>query len=270
VPVRRYHSVSSHRKGSWPWRRELQAHQKAIIIIVNDHLTRFRGVLRREGWLAIFERGWARGFEAVAALRVSHLLGRLRNLWRLPGLRRRHRGGTLNLGCGPDRRADWLNADLGLTGDIHLDAARRFPFGDEWFSMVFTEHMLEHLSEGAAAACLRECYRVLQPGGTLRLSTPDLGCLVRNYLARDVAHRQETAAASPWKYDTGTLPTAAQALNDGFYLWEHRHLYDAEDLRRVLEAAGFVSVKVQKAGEPGGGPESRKHGSLVAEGRKPD
>lgn len=239
------------------------------MIIVNDHLTRFQGVVRREGWLAALEHGWARGFGAIAGLRASHLLGRLRNLWRLPSLRKRRRGGTLNLGCGPDRRADWLNADLGLTGDIHLDAARRFPFHDDWFSMVFTEHMLEHLSEEAAANCLRECFRVLQPGGTLRLSTPDLGYIVGKYLARDVAHRQETAAVSPWKYDTGTQPTAAQALNDGFYLWEHRHLYDAEDLRRVLEAAGFVDVDVQEAGEPGEGPESRKHGSLVAEGRKP-
>ncbi|MEN6546830.1 MAG: methyltransferase domain-containing protein [Armatimonadia bacterium] len=225
-------------------------------------------MIRREGCLAALERGWARGFEAVAALRVSHLLGRLRNLWRLPGLRRRHHGGTLNLGCGPDRRAEWLNADLGLTGDIHLDASRRFPFRDDWFTMVFTEHMLEHLSEGAAAVCLQECYRVLQPGGTLRVSTPDLGYVVGKYVARDLAHRQETASVSPWKYGAETLPTDAQALNDGFYLWEHRHLYDAEDLRRVMEAAGFVGVEVQEAGEPGEGPESRKHGSLVAEGKK--
>lgn len=230
--------------------------------------------IRREGWLSALDRAWERSWQAVSRLRLSNLLGRLRNLWRLPALRRRQLGGRLNLGCGPDRREGFLNADLGLVGEVHLDAGRRFPFSDGWFSLIFTEHMLEHLTERQAADCLSECHRVLQPGGVLRLSTPDLRYLMDCYSStgeRGLTHREETAAVSPWKYPAGTLPTAAQALNDGFYLWDHRYLYDEPELRRVLLAAGFAEAVPQPQAveaEQAAAPESRTHGSLVVEARK--
>ena len=70
--------------------------------------------LRRQGLWGLLDRAWARLWTAVAGWRISVLLGRVRNLFVLPGLRRRAVGGVLNLGCGPDRRPGWINADLGL------------------------------------------------------------------------------------------------------------------------------------------------------------
>lgn len=231
-------------------------------------------VLRRDGWLRTGERLWASGFGWVGAWQLSHTLGRVRNLWRLPAAWRRHRGGRLNLGCGPDWREGWLNADLGLTGDIHLDASRRFPFPDDFFTMIFSEHMLEHLSEAAAAVCLRECHRVLQPGGVLRLSTPDLAEAVRKYLApleETEAGRRLAAEVTGWKY-AERLPNPAQWLNDGFYLWEHRHLYDEQDLTEALRKAGFEDIRrcpsSSGLSEPTVKLESRIDDSLVVEARK--
>jgi len=229
-------------------------------------------VLRRDGLLRTCERAWQALFTRVATWQLSHLLGRMRNVWRLPALRRAYRGGTLNLGCGPDRRADWLNADLGLTGDLHLDAGRRFPFPDRFFSLVFSEHLLEHLTEPQASNCLRECYRVLQPGGIIHLSLPDLGLVVEHYLGTapdGAAYLQAAAAASRWKYPEGVLPTATQALNDNFYLWEHRHLYDEAELRSAMSTAGFADIVCYRSGGPVPQQvlelESRKDGSLVAQ-----
>jgi predicted SAM-dependent methyltransferase len=231
-------------------------------------------VLRRDGLLRTSERAWEAAFSHLAGWKLSHLLGRTRNLWRLPALRRTGRGGKLNLGCGPDRRAGWINADLGLTGDIHLDAAERFPFPDDFLSLIFTEHLIEHLTEPQATVCLRECCRVLQPGGTIYVGTPDLGAVVAYYLgAADREMLEGAATASPWKYPAGTLPRPAQALNDNFYLWEHRHLYDEAELRWALEAAGFTGVTCHRSGEAASEPtrrlESRIDGSLVAQAVKP-
>jgi predicted SAM-dependent methyltransferase len=230
--------------------------------------------VRRDGWAAALDRGWERACQGLCRLRLSHLLGRLRNLWRLPRLRRQHEGGRLNLGCGPDWREGFLNADLGLRGEVHLDVGRRFPLPDGWFSLIFSEHLLEHLTERQAATCLAECHRVLQPGRVLRLSTPDLQYVVECYQSKGeagLAHLRDTAAASPWKYAPEELPSPAQALNDGFYLWEHRHLYDEEELRRVLAAAGFADLVIRSQaaqGEQAAALESRTRGSLVAEARK--
>lgn len=231
-------------------------------------------MIARDGCLRTGERLWARFFGWIGSWQLSHTLGRLRNLWRLPAARRRYFGGKLNLGCGLDWRDGWLNADLGLTGDIHLDASRRFPFPDNFFTMIFSEHMLEHLPEPAAAVCLRECQRVLQPGGVLRLSTPDLAQTVRKYLApleETKADRAIAAEVTSWKYPRG-LPTPAQWLNDGFYLWEHRHLYDEQDLTQALQRAGFADIRRYGPStgepEPSARLESRIDDSLVVEARK--
>jgi predicted SAM-dependent methyltransferase len=231
-------------------------------------------VLSRVGWLRTGERLWASFFGWIGSWQLSHTLGRVRNLWRVPSARRRHSGGRLNLGCGPDWREGWLNADLGLTGDIHLDASRRFPFPDGFFTMIFSEHMIEHLPERAAEVCLRECHRVLQPGGVLRVSTPDLAQAVRKYLAPlsdTEADRALAAAVTNWKYPQ-SLPTPAQWLNDGFYLWEHRHLYDQQDLTEALQKAGFSDIRridsSDGLSEPAARLESRIDDSLVVEARK--
>lgn len=237
-------------------------------------LRKLEQVLARDGWLQALERGWELLLCGLGRWRLSHLLGRLRNAWRLPAALRRYRGGKLSLGCGPDHRVGWLNADLGLAGEIHLDAGRRFPFPDDFVALILCEHMLEHLTEAQAAVCLRECYRVLQPGGILRLSTPDLAHVAQGYLRpaeETLAVRAQAAQISAWKYQ-GRLPSPAEALNDGFYLWEHRHLYDEPDLTTALRAAGFADVGRYPAGtgssELTTGLESRIGDSLVVEARK--
>ncbi len=239
---------------------------------------RLGGCLQREGLLGTLDRAWARACAGMGGWRLSSALGRLRNCFVLPGLRSRAAGGKLNLGCGPDKRPGWVNADLGLTGDLHLDVTRRFPFADDTFALVYSEHLLEHLTEAGAANCLREAFRVLRPGGVLRLSTPDLGYFVALYQAppeQSAAHRKLNAEVSPWKYPPGVVATPAQMLNDAFRLWEHRHLWDEADLRALLAEIGFTAITRHEPGE-GSTPETTGlerrlgEGTLVLEARKPN
>lgn len=230
---------------------------------------------REHGLIGLAERTWARVFGWVAGWRLSHALGRLRNVWRLSGLSRRHRYGKLNLGCGKDRRSGFLNVDLGLAGELHVDVRRPFPFPDGHFALVFSEHMIEHLTEAEAARCLRECYRVLQPAGVLRLSTPDLAFQIKMYQDGNEggrAFRRAAASAMPWKYSAGEVTTPAQGLNDALCQWGHCHLYDREDLERVLRAAGFSEITFHEPAEGSqeltAGLESRRDGSLAVEAVK--
>lgn len=50
--------------------------------------------------------------------------------------------------------------------------AARLPFADGSFDAVVSFQMIEHVSAEGGAAMIRECHRVLRPGGRLVLTTP--------------------------------------------------------------------------------------------------
>lgn len=93
-------------------------------------------------------------------------------------------GSLLNIGCGTRFHPDWVNLDL---RPVHSsierwDASRPLPFADNHISAVYHSHILEHLRKEDALPFVRECHRVLKPGGTLRVAIPDLEAIARIYL----------------------------------------------------------------------------------------
>ena len=82
----------------------------------------------------------------------------------------------LHLGASNSVLRGWLNSDLFPTreGVIYLDVTRRFPFANNTFDYVFSKHLIEHIDYDDASAMLRECYRVLKPGGRVRIATINL------------------------------------------------------------------------------------------------
>src|SRR5262245_37345846 len=53
------------------------------------------------------------------------------------------------------------------------NAAQHLPLDNCSVDVVYSSHMLEHLAPETAARFLKEAFRVLQSGGTLRLAVPD-------------------------------------------------------------------------------------------------
>jgi predicted SAM-dependent methyltransferase len=128
---------------------------------------------------------------------------------------------------------------------VELDVAEGLPFEAGSLDWVYAEHMIEHLTVPVAVGWLREVRRVLAPGGLLRLTTPDLGTYVDGYLGSGFfkTHRHEVYAA-------GLGPPMPQRrafmFNQIFYLYGHRWIYDLDELRYVLTAAGFDTATVRQ------------------------
>ncbi|MGE4538375.1 MAG: glycosyltransferase [Desulfovibrio sp.] len=91
----------------------------------------------------------------------------------------------LNLGCGGTHHPAWTNIDFSPSPPdvLGYDLGREIPFPDETFHAVYHSHLLEHLPKRTAPLFLAECFRVLRPGGVLRLAVPDLEGIARAYLA---------------------------------------------------------------------------------------
>ena len=93
----------------------------------------------------------------------------------------------LNIGCGSHYSKDkqWINLDfISLDNEvISHNLLKGIPFNNNEFDFVYHSHVLEHFKKADGRKLLNECYRVLKPGGILRIVVPDLEQIVRNYLS---------------------------------------------------------------------------------------
>jgi SAM-dependent methyltransferase len=163
----------------------------------------------------------------------------------------------LQIGSGPNPFPGWLNTDLApdtypdhRANIVYLDATRRFPFEDGTFDFVFSEHQIEHISETAAVNMVQECFRVLRPGGRIRIATPDLAAIVGLHtesISPPARHYLQFMAARFIPDATGSL--ACEVINHMFYAHGHRFIYDFETLSARLSQAGFVDIVRYVPGE---------------------
>lgn len=76
-----------------------------------------------------------------------------------------------------------LNVQPGPAVDVVGDCTDLGQFSDESVAEIYGSHVLEHLSYiGELDTALQEFYRVLVPGGIVRISVPDFELLCRMFL----------------------------------------------------------------------------------------
>jgi predicted SAM-dependent methyltransferase len=200
--------------------------------------------------------------EAVASLRrelwmrvtMAHAAGRLGRAVRRMGASKL----KVHLGCSNDIRAGWLNVDLDTaahrrelvgrgslpTAFVQHDLRRGLPLPEGVCSMIYSSHLLEHLELGAGLRLLHDCHRALAPGGRFRAALPDFRRIADAYVTGNVAFFDliDVAAAVP-QNDPRTVALVDYVNYVAYQSGEHKTLYDAEKMQRVLMAVGFTDVR---------------------------
>ena len=108
-----------------------------------------------------------------------------------------------------------------------LDVSGRFPYGDASVEAIHTSHMIGTLMRATAQNCLNECFRVLRPGGVLRISTIDLDAAVAGY---------DPKAADKFMDLIFCLDTSKKAKNRNWWVYNEQALGDR------LHKAGFREI----------------------------
>ena len=160
--------------------------------------------------------------------------------------------------------------------DIAWDLTKGLPFlSSNQFDAIISEHFFEHIPRRAASDLIRECFRSLRGGGTIRIAMPCLDGLIEKY--RGGAHFTDQAQ------DTGEFGAAngplhctrGEWLNVAMRSWNHTYIYNFEDLAVLLGNIGFSDVRRETHGHSGigmlVGRETRppEESDLIAEATKP-
>ena len=110
---------------------------------------------------------------------------------------------------------------------VHHDLAYGIPFTDQSVDFVYSSHFLEHMHKQDALHLLQESFRVLRPGGMVRVCVPDLAYAIGLYAAGD----------------------KKRMLSDYFFVEDkdsyyarHKYMYDFELLSEMLQSVGFSRI----------------------------
>lgn len=159
----------------------------------------------------------------------------------------------LNIGCGTNLLFGWLNVDFNPVSSkvIFLDATQPFPFGNNTFDCIFSEHMIEHVPYDQGLQMLRECHRVMKPGGWLRIDTPDMLKMISLYAVDKSKEQKSYIEWSTQKFshsDEVRIPHECFVFNRVVREWGHQFIYDAWSLMNALTTVGFINCRQLSVG----------------------
>jgi predicted SAM-dependent methyltransferase len=199
--------------------------------------------VRRTGRALIAYTGTPlRAFAYRSPGRWLHLMPAiLRRRWRLdppqPGSRR------VEVGSGGSPLSGFVHVDID-PDSRSLDFLRpghTLPLPDHWSDELLSVHMIEHVPPPLLRPTLREWFRVLREGGTLRIHTPN-----GNVLGRALAEGHPRRTFWPIQsaiYGYGMAPEEVSSPERLTNRADHRMLLTFPILRSLLEEAGFAQVE---------------------------
>lgn len=117
-----------------------------------------------------------------------------------------------------------------------IDLAYPLPFKDESFDGLHLRHSLEHISFHQVPLLLKECHRLLRPGGIAVIETPNL--VERCRLAIQWLQEGQERLANEALF-------GSQEFGQQWDTGAHHSGYGTESITRLLKEAGFYAVEAR-------------------------
>jgi predicted SAM-dependent methyltransferase len=162
----------------------------------------------------------------------------------------------IHLGCGADIKTGWVNLDLRLveltpqTDDlssdtlfINYDLRLGLPLAENSCSFIYSSHFFEHLEYEDALRLLRDCYRVLQPGGVFRACLPNFKGLFEAYVRGDHAYMNVVNVLDVYPEIEPGTEMLVDYVNYGAHdHGAHKWIMDFDKVSVLLRRIGYGTV----------------------------
>jgi predicted SAM-dependent methyltransferase len=182
----------------------------------------------------------------------------------------------VNIGSGGKPMEGWVNCDIVWRVPVYLDATQPWPIPDNTVDYVYADNVIEHVTLDLGRRLFQHTFAALKPGGVVRLATPDVEAVARQYLENGEL-AQLGLERSRERGRNFIYPV--QLIQNVFVGAKHYlgFCYDYASISAEMQAVGFETSR-QPAGQSDNpdlrGLETRLHPaeeatSLIVEGRKP-
>jgi predicted SAM-dependent methyltransferase len=142
----------------------------------------------------------------------------------------------LELGAGKHRMPGWLSVGLEEGADICTGLGLPLPFPESSVAQIYASHVLEHFNYTDLMRLLRECRRVLVPGGLFRVVVPDASIYIEAYSSPEGFDVDKYCRYGPARFDHSKIDWVNYIAYMG---GEHGHMFDEDSLLSILDHAGF-------------------------------
>ncbi|MEG9224970.1 class I SAM-dependent methyltransferase [Aeromicrobium sp. Sec7.5] len=146
-------------------------------------------------------------------------------------------------------REGWVVTNVSAVTRHFLDATAPWPLEDASLSHVYSDNVVEHITLQGAQVLFAEAFRCLQPGGAIRMVTPDLRAHVDKYLAGVAPKGDPSAKVYEQIGLTVEHPIDWVRIPIAEFGHHHGYLWDFETMAAELTRAGFSDIKRYEHGE---------------------
>jgi predicted SAM-dependent methyltransferase len=155
----------------------------------------------------------------------------------------------LNVGCGTKYHRDWVNIDMYAKSFdvIRHNIMKGIPYPDDYFEIVYHSQVLEHIQKDKALDFMKECHRVLKPGGMIRVVVPDLENIIdeyRNLLQRNLTDPDPLLEAN---YDWIMLELYDQTVRNysGGLMTKYLRQDTVPNEQYIIDRTGYVGRSIR-------------------------
>lgn len=154
----------------------------------------------------------------------------------------------VSAGAGSRQLKGWLNTDISWRARLYLDLTKPWPIPRASVSRIYADNVIEHMSLRVGRRVLQHAFDALQPGGRIRLATPDVERTAQAYLndsdlaARHLERHRRVGYDVHHPVDLLRVTFSECGHHVGF-------CYDWNALSSELHRAGFVDVERFVPGE---------------------
>lgn len=146
---------------------------------------------------------------------------------------------NIHLGSSSHIISGWINYDIDTyNGAVKADLAKGIPLPDNSVDKIFSEHVIEHFDKQTGHRLIEECYRVLKPGGVMRIGWPGFNKLISSYLLRSRKHRKHVTPHLELRYGHWD-----EIFADRLFSWGHQYAYTPRHMKDILQEVGFSKPK---------------------------